>query len=422
MSATRVGRWPRTAKEFCNQIDRIIVKLTTRSRLAASVRSTLPIRLMGIRFSDRLPVISKVPYTGASPKAHPLLVVIMSEQGIPDHWESLASSLGAIPPSDDGLPGRPEEGDVSEQPPSRSTGDPSASEQPQPAEGPPTHQPSYAFSVQRTPQDWARLASELGIEVPPEPEPFTAGTGSLVSPGPESTESPLPGLQTPAERIGQAAAERGAATRPVGRADRTKRGKRHKGPCRPERTEQGRPAQLSDRVRGEAAAGSAQKRGKRRRRRHRPAHPQPAPEPLPLRPSVESTSAEEVTPGKAESGQSRVQGPAEQTVCPAEPEDEDGLQLSLPQDVPAGAPSEGPLPQDQPLEQGAVGDQSAEPAKESVADKGLHRAIPCWEEVVGIVIANNMAARAKNPDRRPPGRSPSGRNRGPRDQPAEKAE
>jgi hypothetical protein len=49
------------------------------------------------------------------------------------------------------------------------------------------------------------------------------------------------------------------------------------------------------------------------------------------------------------------------------------------------------------------------------SDKNSHRAIPSWEEAIGVIIATNMEARARSPHERPPrgrGRRGRGQSRG----------
>ena len=70
----------------------------------------------------------------------------------------------------------------------------------------------------------------------------------------------------------------------------------------------------------------------------------------------------------------------------------------------------------------AEGGPDEEGGEVSASGKAIHRAIPSWQEVVGIVISANMASRAKNPDRRSSGHSRSGRDRGGRGRRSENAD
>jgi hypothetical protein len=89
--------------------------------------------------------------------------------------------------------------------------------------------------------------------------------------------------------------------------------------------------------------------------------------------------------------------------------------------VPGETP--GPAQSAASAEVAAAGEAPDQQADESVgSDKALHRGIPSWEEVVGVVISANMASRAKNPDRRSSGRSRSEPRRGLRDKPAAKTD
>jgi hypothetical protein len=70
----------------------------------------------------------------------------------------------------------------------------------------------------------------------------------------------------------------------------------------------------------------------------------------------------------------------------------------------------------------AVDDSDDDDAHEPGLDKNSHRAIPSWQDAVGMIVAVNMEARAKSPRASQPrgrgrGRGGSGRgggNRGPR--------
>ena len=99
----------------------------------------------------------------------------------------------------------------------------------------------------------------------------------------------------------------------------------------------------------------------------------------------------------------------------------------------AGPGTEPPLDAEAPQDladleevlEGPEADEEAsqeQPGEDAASDKAIHRAIPSWQEVVGIVISANMAARAKNPDRKSAGHSRSGRGRSPRGKRPEKAD
>ena len=49
-----------------------------------------------------------------------------------------------------------------------------------------------------------------------------------------------------------------------------------------------------------------------------------------------------------------------------------------------------------------------EEAGEASLDKNSHRAIPAWEDAIGVIISVNMESRAKNPK----AGAPRGRGRG----------
>ena len=69
-------------------------------------------------------------------------------------------------------------------------------------------------------------------------------------------------------------------------------------------------------------------------------------------------------------------------------------------------------------------DQEAEPSEGPKPSKPSHRAIPTWEEAIGMIISTNLESRAKSPDRsfsrgRGKGRG-SSKGKGSREKPPEK--
>jgi hypothetical protein len=351
----------------------------------------------------------------------------MAEQRPADHWGLLVSELGASPPPTEQQPA-----EQPEQPPA--SDGPRPSEEPPPlpldaslevirADTPPRREPtsrSARTSVRRVPQDWTRLASELGVEVPPEADLAPAKRESTeTEPEPvEEDEAPFPTLETPAEVMleieeeragGFEAAEAGPSREGHGRRRRRRRGggrpdqsgspetARRSRDDQPEaRSAAGRddaaqrPQATADRGEGEPSRRRSEEsgpgRGKRRRRRRGSGRDKP------------------------DSASPAATIPAAETI--AEPDDaEDLLEIV---DIEEAAPgAEGAAAAEAPDQQA---DESAG------AEKSLHRGIPSWEEVVGVVISANMASRAKNPDRRSSGRSRSGPRRGSRDRPAPKTD
>ncbi len=378
-----------------------------------------------------------------------------SSRGKSDHWDLLASTLGAVPPSEStespaGVepsqqaapaesPGAAESPVDGGQPPVSGQADlwvvsepaaPAAepisgvseeivSESPQEAgasgtQGLLASLPQSTFAPprperQKTPQDWARLASQLGVELPPEAfEPVQASAETTL----DSTPRPsivVTTLETgPLPPAGKSAAKPSEETA----ASRRRRKRRRKSAASaggsfgeslhepepldttapaegasagddlddllllPEESEEtpeaAEPAAAGSTTEGEASpaqAGSQAGAGRAKRRRRRKKKPVAG---VPETPEAALAQARE----RVESIEDRA------------------------------------FDADAHLADSAEGDLADEEgdAEESDDKAGIHRSIPTWEEAVGIIIAANLEARAKNPDRRFP-YSARGRNR-----------
>jgi len=262
------------------------------------------------------------------------------------------------------------------------------------------------------------LASDVGVEVPPEADVAPARAESTEPEAVDDGEPPFPTLETPAELMSEIEAERagGFEATEVGpsqerhgrRRKRRRRGGRPEEAVSPETSRRSRddrsearsaarrdevaerPPATAERGEGEPSGRRGEElgpaRGKRRRRRR----------------GSGRGRAESEAPGAAAL-------PAE---TDAEPDGvEDLLEIA---ELDEAAPSA-----EAAAAEGTPGEQADDSAG---SEKSLHRGIPSWEEVVGVVISANMASRAKNPDRRSSGRPRSGPRRPPRDRPASKTE
>jgi hypothetical protein len=353
-----------------------------------------------------------------------------------DHWNSLASSLGAPVPA----PAPPtEEKEPAAQvasPPKRSVAPPSASK---PAE--------------RREADWLQLASQLGVTPtgpPPvsstRPQPAPAQQAPRVEPPREQSsrehrrEDRPPRTHTPPPR--QQPASREMPEPPA----------RQSGPPQEREVEEFVAEEIAreepidaelveedDRERDPAARQEdVERTGRKRRRRRRggrrsksgrlaPEDEQPREvqdETAQAAPLAEGMTAEEL-PGEAASAPAdrtgrpkrrRRRGSGRNRDKPRVQSDES--KESLEREVEAESESEDELfaADDEQAELAAVpGEMDAgdEEGAESQVDKNSHRAIPAWEEAIGFIVSVNMDNRAKNPKSGPPrGRGRGRGNRG----------
>ncbi len=343
-----------------------------------------------------------------------------------DHWKQLAEELGAEIP--------PEEPEQSTTDGGREGGDEprgqdaAASE---PLSGPPPKSPlpPRPAPPRRTASDWSLLAAELGIEVPPEPEP------SAVSKTATEPETARPYDELTSSR----AAEPG----PVAQHEES----RHR---------------LEKRDRDEERGGR-----RPRRRRHRPS--EQAEEYLPQSLTKSESLAEDEDRDSALGDEDLMLPEAEpsefdeadelvgedELVEEAEATDSRAVEAPDQRREHEGSRGRGKRrrrrksaasrresssvsPEDQESP-GKAADELKVPPSESSAspsleaegdeedfdfedeeagyhvDKSLHRAIPSWYEAVNIVVSANLEARAKNPDRKGTGRSRGEQDRRGRD-------
>ena len=368
----------------------------------------------------------------------------MSDEGKQDHWAELASLLGAEP--------RPAEQPVQKQPPSV----PPAAKS-ELAEPPRASRTVVTPAAKRTTSDWGRLAEVLGIEVPVEelpPAPPAARkverTEAVEEPMPEEQPDSAPAVvfasvdtepeavevrevlpedegEEPAELSNsvetvdteEGASEAGTASEDRERPGRRRRKRRRRG-RRPDDSTAARPAEtgevelespetseevpeeveefpapqeseefaFSEEVEGQPASqeeaseekGSERPRRRRRRRRRRG----------PSREGETAGSVEGPREPAADAGEESV----EQEDL-AEPEDLVEQDDLLEQDEPS------PVAEDE-----TAGDLSD---LDDDVEKASHHGIPTWDEAVGIVIAANLEARARNPAGSPRGRGGRGR-------------
>lgn len=381
-----------------------------------------------------------------------------SSRGKSDHWDLLASTLGAVPPPESAE--RPAEAEPSpqaqpaEEPetgvaPSPALTEPPSFDQadllvlPEPAETPPGEplsgvseeivsesRPAGASVTQeqedlfaslpqstfvpprperrKTPQDWARLASQLGVELPPEAfEPIHTTAETTLEPAPRPSivvttleTEPL----SPAGKPGTKSREEAAFSRrkptaqtsssfgkPLQQADTgsttPSAGAQAKGDdvddllLLPEEAEE-TPGQAEPSHAAQSSTGAApadlQPTGTRAKRRRR-------------RKKKSAAAAVETAEAALAQARERVESIEERAF------DADARL----------AESAEPDGSDQD-ESGQNDDSESEERDEDKS--GIHRSIPTWEEAVGIIIAANMEARAKTPERRS-AYSPRNRNR-----------
>jgi hypothetical protein len=373
----------------------------------------------------------------------------MSDEGKQDHWAELASLLGAEP--------RPTEQPVEKQPPSV----PPAAEA-ELAEPPRTPRTFAAPAAKRTASDWGRLAEVLGIEVPvDEPPPPPAARRVERT---EPVEEPMaeePMVEEPmAEELPDSAPAvvfASVDTEPEAFEVRE---------VLPE--EEGEPTDLSSLVETEEGAPEAttapgdrerpgRRRRKRRRRGRRPddsaaARPTETGDvELELPETTEQTPEEaEELPAPQESEEFAVSEESEGQSASQEEESEErgserprrrrrrrrrrgpsregetagsveGLQEPAADAGEESVEAEdlaGPeelVEQDDLLEQEEAGPVAEEESAGDLSDldddveKASHHGIPTWDEAVGIVIAANLEARARNPAGSPRGRGGRGR-------------
>lgn len=351
-------------------------------------------------------------------------------QGKNDHWDLLVSELGATPPKDVLPPAssQPVQAEPLEQvePPVIEEEEMASAAWVEPKEPAPPAAPVKPAVSRPTPakrktgRDWAALAGELGVEVPPEvfeepqEEPPAAISPQRTpwqdevlkageqEPEPE-VESELDAVPEFFEEVEEVqASDEAEAIETVGRRAETFvwRDEEDEGEVKPpavvEAAEE--PGESEEERRG----------GRRRRKRSRRGRGEPKPERAEILGDLEDSLELPEDDGS-------LYIPAEMEEPIAETADEDQEE----------APSrkrrrrrrrKAPRETAEETEAVEMDDEEAEPIAARVRDddedaededdddghpdRSLHRAIPTWDEAVGLVIATNMESRSRNPDRR----------------------
>lgn len=383
-----------------------------------------------------------------------------SSRGKSDHWDLLASTLGAVPPPESAE--RPAEAEPSpqaqpaEEPeaglaPSAALTEPPSFDQadllvlPEPAETPPGEPlsgvseeivsesrragasvaqeqedlfaslPQSTFVPPRperrkTPQDWARLASQLGVELPPEAfEPIQTTAETTLEPAPRPSivvttleTEPLPSAGKPGTKPREEEAAFSRRRKPTARTSSsfgksleqadtvsttTSAGTQAKGDdvddllLLPEEAEE-TPGQAEASHAAQSSTGAA------------PADLQPA-----------GTRAKRRRRRKKKSSAAAVET-AEAALAQARERVESIEDRAFDADAHLAESAEPDLSDQNESDQ----NDDSESEERDEDKSGIHRSIPTWEEAVGIIIAANMEARAKNPERRS-AYSPRNRNR-----------
>jgi ribonuclease E len=320
-----------------------------------------------------------------------------SDQGKPDHWNLLASQLGAETPPQE--PPEPADQPQKEEPEAKD--EDYLASLPRSSYVPPPPKP------RKTQADWANLASELGIEVPSEPEAepaAPAGKEEVPVTFAEDLSPPFQALDTPSEIMSEMEDEQDLEPEQEEAAERAEQAELPESPESP-------------------AGPSEERRGRRRRRRRRPSRGEPSAasqeaidegveqrdEEAEEAPDTEGAELPPALDGEETGTRRRRRRRRPSRRRDAEPGDErkrrgeeTGKEAGL---VPAGTPRD---------EREDHDEDDDEDEHDGASDKASHRAIPSWSEAVGIVVAANLESRAKTPDRRGPPRS-RGRNQGSRD-------
>ncbi len=327
-----------------------------------------------------------------------------------DHWNLLAEELGAELPAEKAAPQETQKTEAALGATPLSEVDvPSA------APSPPVAQavsPPRPAPPRRIASDWNRLAEELGVEVPSEPEPE-------------------PTVPEEVAAVPAVPAEPDLAWREPS----------------PPRPPESRPERRREEPRRSAADPSRDRdedhRGRRRRRR-RPFEggekegagvAEPSSQPASPREDVvgaddvgddvELPAAPATLPSPSKRGEEggRVRGKRRRRRKGLPPRREspplgEEAEVYAESDAGAAAPavplsdreeSEAPDDYDIADEDFIADDEAAE--SEARSEKSLHRAIPSWFEAVNLVVSANLESRAKNPDRKSANRPRGGHDR-----------
>jgi len=334
----------------------------------------------------------------------------MTENDKSDHWRLLAAELGAEVPAEEESPPKVEVEGVAPSPSEPSGPSPEiVGDEDRPGAALAAPAPRRPAPPRRTASDWNRLAEELGVAVPLEPEaPKTFPEEPALQPAEVEPEDLRPsesrlGRRTEPEAERELEEPLRPAAEPSRGDDRRGRKRRRRrrlsgGPERERPAPAGESSQAPERgVSGEdrepedlgseevepvstpSAAERGEedlRRGKRRRRRR-------------------GASSRRESPAGAEAEVRRDRG--ESTLAPSlERSDQDESDSAIVED---DAVDDELLDEERPAEGGSRG------------EKALHRAIPSWFDAVNVVISANLESRAKNPDRRPGNRPRGGQER-----------
>jgi len=345
----------------------------------------------------------------------------MSEDQQKDHWEQLASELGAEPPSTEaeGNSGPHDEGP---RPPEEQAQTEPAAELYRPP-GPPKKKPP--------PTDWGAIASALGVIVAPEPEqpPTPVGRGLDI---PDEVSGTAEFIEEAREEFEAGEEEDVVETPDVTReGPREDAAERSSVPFAPElqpgggetreevlplgdmpgeKEPSGRAqvdAAQSARAEGEASFDAAEK-GPSRRRRRRRRKPKPGEKDAPeaseeeagdeeKETRVSDEEAEAVDTSEVEKDEDRDRGKRRRKRRPgkrkkkAEVEADAVAASASPE---AGATQAAPGEADTSVK--SQGDEAARPSRKAERQKPSHRAIPTWGEAIGLIISGNLERRKKS--------------------------
>jgi hypothetical protein len=378
----------------------------------------------------------------------------MSDPKEPNHWELLASQLGATPPpQEEKTPqgGVAEERKASEE----STAAPSSRKKPGDVDKP--------SRPPRPPTDWSRVATELGMEfrepVLPISEHVSEREVRAVGPG-DAAETPVEGTKMPPKAapapekagtrlwgpdagaadsvLGSAEVEfdspeaSAASTEAVVESTRT-----DLVPMGTEAKLHGIPEELVEALREPADKTSGRKRRKRRQKPKKAVvegSADEAAEAVAEEPSIsgkpgdfavaDAATAEQESKDRAKRrrrrrGPGRKKGTARKEDGSAESGDAE--ELAVASEESEGPDEAGPEAARRKADESEAksGDRKEAKAASKLARSG-HRGIPTWQEAIGIVIAANMEGRSKTPSSTSSSRSRGGRRRPGRDKSGEK--
>ncbi len=370
-----------------------------------------------------------------------------------DHWDILASTLGAMPapegeeaavdatvvsPAEDGVSPPPSVGEtglgqgdllVARETAAASGGEALSamseeivSESPQPSPGSPGQDflaslPQSTFvpprpDRQKTPQDWARLASQLGIEVPAEAfEPVEATAATTLEP------TPRPSIVVTTLETGPWPAEKASPKPPAeesGPVRQRRKRRRKSGGAVGRSFGESRPPHQSEEAKGAGEAALAAEELD-----DLPMLPEERGETWGLAESPSAASADSASVAEAGSQpasptRAKRRRRKKKKSAPRTPDTPEAALAQARERV--ESIEDRAFDADAHLAESADSD-SADRAKSGEEEEpdddkggGIHRSIPTWEEAVGIIISANLEARARNPDRRA-SHSSRGRNR-----------